>query len=391
MGGSSAQKPKMQAAPPQAQPIDYTKLMKQGDTQGASSYKAQLGSQIDAYGKLETLQLGSVDKVASKLDSSNNAYTQRATDQLIAAEGQATELGSLAKSTTDLAATSAQDLQGTDIERELQRQAEGDLALGRSLSAEQERAATQQARAGMSARGLGTGTGALAAEVLNRDAYATARQAERRNFAGNTNQMLVGNRDTRLGRTGSLLGQAANTTLAQGNLRSQLAQGNLAVDPYARAIQPGLGMGSSTLGITGNMIGSTYNNANQMAGNVAGVNATMLDSRWNTVQNNNASLQGSYMQARATDNAAGMGLQGAAMGASAVIGAAAAACWIARAAFGTETARWQRYRRIMLHSASDRVLRFYCQHGQAIAARITTPLRRLLARITLRSMELAWS
>jgi len=365
--------------------------MKQGDTQGASSYQAQLGNQIDAYGKLQTLQLGSVDKLASKLDSTNNAYTKRATDQLIAAEGQATELGSLARSTTDLAATSAQDLQGTDIERQLQSQAEGDLALGRSLSAEQERAATQQARVGMSARGLGTGTGALAAEVLNRDAYATARQAERRNFAGNTNQMLVGNRDTRLGRTGSLLGQAANTTLAQGNLRSQLAQGNLAVDPYARAIQPGLGMGSSTLGITGNMIGSTYNNANQMAGNVAGVNATMLDSRWNTVQNNNASLQGSYMQARATDNAAGMGLQGAAMGASAVIGAAAAACWIARAAFGTETARWQRYRRIMLHSASDRVLRFYCQHGQAIAARITTPLRRLLARITLRSMELAWS
>ena len=79
------------------------------------------------------------------------------------------------------------------------------------------------------------------------------------------------------------------------------------------------------------------------------------------------------------------------MGASAVIGAAAAACWIARAAFGTETARWVRYRRAMLHSASDRVLRLYCQHGQAIAARITTPLRRLLARITLRSMELAWS
>ena len=391
MGGSSAEKPKQTAPPPQAEQLDYTKLMSQGDKQGAKSYKAQLGDQIDAYGKLETLQLGTVDKFASKLDSTNNAYTKRATDQLIAAEDQATELGSLARSTTDLAATSAQDLQGTDIERQLQSQAEGDLALGRSLSPEQERAATQQARVGMSARGLGTGTGALAAEVLNRDAYATARQAERRNFAGNTNQMLVGNRDARLGRTGSLLGQAANTTQAQGNLRSLLAQGNLAVDPYSRAIQPGLGMGTSTLGITGNMIGNSYRNATEMAGNVAGINATMLDSRYNTWANNNASLQSAYMQAKATDNASSMGLQGAAMGASAVIGAAAAACWIARAAFGTETARWVRYRRAMLHSASDRVLRFYCQHGQAIAARITTPLRRLLARITLRSMELAWS
>lgn len=391
MGGSTAEKPKPTAPPPQAEQLDYTKIMSQGDKQGAKSYKAQLGDQIDAYGKLETLQLGTVDKFASKLDSSNNAYTKRATDQLIAAEGQATELGALAKSTTDLAASSAKDLQGTDIERELQRQAEGDLALGRSLSAEQERMATQQARAGMSARGLGAGTGALAAEVLNRDAYATTREAERRNFAGNTNQMLVQNRDTRLGRTGSLLGQAANTTQAQGNLRSLLAQGNLAVDPYSRAIQPGLGMGASTLGQTGAMIGNTYNNANQMSGNVAGINATMLDSRFNTWASNNASLQSSYMQARATDNAANSGLHGAAMGASAVIGAAAAACWIARAAFGTETARWVRYRRAMLHSASDRVLRLYCQHGQAIAARITTPLRRRLARITLRSMELAWS
>jgi hypothetical protein len=365
--------------------------MKQGTDQGASSYKSQLGSQIDAYGKLETLQLGSVDKLASKLDSTNNAYTQRATDQLIAAEGQATELGSLARSTTDLAATSAQDLQGTDIERQLQSQAEGDLALGRSLSAEQERAATQQARAGMSARGLGTGTGALAAEVLNRDAYASAREAERRNFAGNTNQMLVGNRDARLGRTGSLLGQAANTTLAQGNLRSQLAQGNLAVDPYARAIQPGLGMGASTLGITGNMISSTYNNANQMAGNVAGINASMLDSRWNTVQNNNASLQSAYMGAKASDNASNMGLQGAAMGASAVIGAAAAACWVARAAFGTTTTRWVAYRRAMLRHASDRTIRLYCQQGQSIAAAITTPLRRLIARLTLRTLQWSWN
>lgn len=391
MGGSSAQKPKTQALPPQAKPINYNKLMKQGTQQGASSYQAQLGSQVDAYGKLETIQLGSVDKLASKLDATNNAYTRRATDQLIAAEDQATELGSLARSTTDLAATSAQDLQGTDIERQLQSQAEGDLALGRSLSAEQERAATQQARAGMSARGLGTGTGALAAEVLNRDAYATQREAERRNFAGNTNQMLVQNRDTRLGRTGSLLGQAANTTLAQGNLRSQLAQGNLAVDPYARAIQPGLSMGASTLAITGNMIGNSYNNATQMAGNVAAINASMLDSRWNTVQNNNASLQSAYMGAKASDNAANAGFAGAAVGASAVIGAAAAACWVARAAFGTATARWQEYRRAMLRHASDRTIRLYCQHGQALASYLTTPLRRLAARLTLRTLQWSWN
>jgi hypothetical protein len=117
----------------------------------------------------------------------------------------------------------------------------------------------------------------------------------------------------------------------------------------------------------------------------------MLESRRNTVQNNNAALQSAYMGAKASENAANMGLQGAAMGASAVVGAAAAACWIARAAFGTATARWKDYRRAMLRHASDRTIRLYCQHGQAIAAAITTPLRRLAARLTLRTLEWSWN
>lgn len=428
MGGSSAEKPKQQAAPPQAQQIDYGALMAQSNKAAKEQYRDQLNAQIEAYPKMERLQLGTISNLSSNLsgeggtlyenkwiagettgkgknkkttegrwekiaigEAAPNLYTQRATNQLIAAEEQVGQLGRIGDYTEQLGYQAARDLEGTDIERELQRQATGDLALGRSLNPEEERMATQQARAGMSARGLGAGTGALAAEVLNRDAYASAREAARRNFAGSTNQMLVGNRQARIGQVGNILGQSANTRMNQANLRSSLAGANVTIDPYSRAMNPALGMGASTLGNSGQMIGSTYNNATQMAGNVAGINATMLDSRWNTVQNNNASLQGSYMQARATDNAANMGLHGAAMGASAVIGAAAAACWIARAAFGTETARWVRYRRAMLHSASDRVLRFYCQHGQAIAARITTPLRRLLARITLRSMELAWS
>ena len=318
-GGGGGSKPKKETPPPQAQPIDYNALTGQSSKAAKEQFRDQLDTQVDAYGKLETQQLGSIDKLASKLDSTNNAYTKRATDQLIAAEDQATELGSLAKSTTDLAATSAQDLQGTDLERELQSQAATDLALGRSLNPEQERAATQQARAGMSARGLGTGTGALAAEVLNRDAYATARQAERRNFAGNTNQMLVGNRDTRLGRTGSLLGQAADTRLAQGNLRTSLAGANITIDPYSRAMNPALGLGGSTLGQSGAMIGNTYNSANQMAGNVASFNANMLDSRYNSFMNNQASLQGAAMQAGATAGASQNSMMGSGMAAGGMV------------------------------------------------------------------------
>jgi hypothetical protein len=429
MGGSSASKPKEQKAPPQAQPIDYGALMAQSRGAAKEDYRDQLNAQIEAYPKMERLQLGTVSNFASNLsgeggtlyenkwipgettgkgknkqttegrwekvaigEAAPNLYTRRATDQLIAAEGQVAALGTIGDYTEQLGYAAARDLEGTDIERELQRQATSELALGRALSPEQERQATQQARAGMSARGLGVGNAALAAEILNRDSYASQREAERRNFAGSTNQMLVGNRQNRIGQVGNILGQSANTRMNQANLRSSLAGANITVDPYARAMNPALGMGASTLGNSGQMIGNTYNNATQMAGNVAGVNASMLDSRWNTVQNNNASLQSAYMGAKASDNAANMGLQGAAMGASAVIGAAAAACcWIARAAFGTTTTRWVEYRRAMLRHASDRTIRLYCQHGQALAAAITTPLHRLAARLTLRTLQWSWN
>jgi hypothetical protein len=424
MGGGSAEKPKQQSAPPQAQPIDYGAMMAQASAAAKEQYRDQLNAQIEAYPKLERLQLGTISNLSSNLsgdggtlyenkwipgtgkgknktegrwekvaigEASPNLYTRRATDQLIAAEDQVNQLGRISDYTEQLGYAAARDLEGTDIERELQRQATSELALGRSLSPEQERAATQQARAGMAARGLGAGTGALAAEILNRDAYASQREADRRNFAGSTNQMLVGNRQNRIGQVGTILGQSANTRMNQANLRSSLAGANITIDPYARAMNPALGMGASTLGNSGQMIGNTYSNATQMAGNVAGVNASMLDSRWNTVQNNNASLQSSYMSAKASDNAANMGLHGAAMGASAVIGAAAAACWVARAAFGTATTRWMEYRRAMLRHASDRTIRLYCQHGQSIAAAITTPLRRLIARLTLRTLQWSWN
>jgi len=333
MGGSSASKPKEQKAPPQAQPIDYGALMAKSRGAAKEDYRDQLAAQIEAYPKLERLQLGTIGKLSDGLSANKNAYTRRATDQLIAAEDQATQLGRIGDYTEQLGYTAAQDLEGTDIERELQRQATNELQLGRTLSPEQQRQATQQARAGMSARGLGVGNAALAAEILNRDSYASQREAERRNFAGSTNQMLVGNRQNRIGMVGNILGQSANTRMNQANLRSSLAGANITIDPYARAMNPALGMGASTLGNSGQMIGNTYNTATQMAGNVASFNANMIDTRYNSYQNNQAYLRGARLQADAANNAAkqqmigqvfSSALQGGAAVGAAHFGAAAA-------------------------------------------------------------------
>ena len=330
--------------------------MAQASKAAKEQYRDQIAAQIESYPKLERLQLGSVSNIASNLSGEGgvvyeniytpgkttgkgknkktepgtwekvaretaapNLYTRRATDQLIAAEDQLTALGTIGDYTEQLGYEAARDLEGTDIERELGAQALRELQLGRALTPEQERMAQQAARAGMSARGLGVGNAAIAAEILNRDAYASQREAERRNFAGTTNQMLVGNRQNRIGMVGNILGQSANTRQNQANLRTGLAGANITIDPYARALAPGAGMGSSTLGQSGQMISNTWSGATQMAGNVASFNANMLDSRYNSWANNNAALQGAQMQAGATAGASQNAMMGSGMAAGGMV------------------------------------------------------------------------
>jgi hypothetical protein len=116
------------------------------------------------------------------------------------------------------------EARGNGLLGQLESQASNDLALGRSLSAEQERDAIQSARAGAAARGLGLGQSAMAAELLNRDRFATARENERRTFAGNVlgqgaalrtaaNQAYAQRMDANAGR--SLQADSTNQSVAQ--------------------------------------------------------------------------------------------------------------------------------------------------------------------------------
>jgi hypothetical protein len=345
-GGGGGGKKKKETPPPQAQPIDYGAMMGQASAAAQAQYRDQLKAQIEAYPKQEALQLGTVQNIASNLrgeggpivrynvdkdgnltdtetvgTAAPNLYTQRATEQLIDAADSPETLGRIGNYVEDLGYEAARDLDGTDIERELGAQALRDLQLGRALTPEQQRQATQAARAGMSARGLGVGNAAIAAEILNRDAYASQREAERRNFAGSTNQLLVGNRQNRIGTIGTILGQAANTRMNQANLGIGLAGANITIDPYARALAPGAGMGSSTLGQSGQMIGNTWSGATQMAGNVASFNANMQQSDRNTFLTNKTALEAARLTSGAANNAGWMSMiGGAAQGAGSLGG-----------------------------------------------------------------------
>jgi hypothetical protein len=211
------------------------------------------------------MQFGTADQLAGRLD---NDYLQRA-------RGVVGE---------ELQAASAPNA----IEGELQRQAESELMLGRSLSPEQQREASQSARAAFAARGLGTSMGSSAAEILNRDAYGTARQDARRGFAANVNQMDLARRQRRIGLGGMYM----------------------EMDPYRQALGPAFGLGGDTLRTSQNQVSNIFNSSLGQAGNVASFNTNMGMSLRNSALNNNAAMQAASMQSGAMGQSGMMGMFG---------------------------------------------------------------------------------
>jgi hypothetical protein len=276
MGSKSPSKPKMQPVPEAVQPLDYTKMFGAARENSRLIGQDQLDQLKAAYPEFEKMQLGTIDKVSGNLN--NESYRE-------------------AKAGLD-----SVDPRNNAISKELNASALSELQLGRSLSPEQERAATQQARAGYAARGLGAGTGAMAAEVLNRDAYATQREAQRRTFAG------------------AVMGDTNQAALNVANQRMNY-------DPYQRAFAPGASFGQGISGQAGGMLGQAYGNALNTVGNVETFNTNMLETRRNSALNNNAALQGSYYNAQAQQSAGMMGMFGSigggALSAGGMIGGAA--------------------------------------------------------------------
>jgi hypothetical protein len=282
-GGGGGGKKQKSTPPPQAEPIDYGAMMAQSSKAAKEQFRDQLAAQIEAYPKQEALQLGTIAKISSNLD---NRYTRDADAALQGAAGETIKLtrsgdriGDVANQANQLASDAqefatgptrldrqiavlgetamdqrADQVAGSQVanvgsirasaaERGLMREAAGrgilgqlenqaanEMALGRNLSPEQEREAAQAARSGMSARGLGVGNAALAAEVLNRDRYASQRENERRAFASGVLGQATGVRQTAnqayLGRMDSNLGRAQQSALAEAQFRQQAALAN---------------------------------------------------------------------------------------------------------------------------------------------------------------------
>jgi hypothetical protein len=271
MGGSPSM-PAPQPLPPAPQPIDYDKMANASIRVAKAQSAEQEASIKRLYPEYTKLQFQTADQLAGKLDNEYLARTRGVVGE-------------------ELTAASTPNA----IEARLQQDAESELALGRSLSPEQQRQATQSARAAFAARGMATGNAAAGAEILNRDAFATARQDQRRGFAAGVNQMDLARRQRRVGLAG--------------------AYGDL--DPFRQSIGPAFQLGSKHL-VQHDQSGERASFAArwQQAGRVESFNTNMAMNRYNSVMNNNAALQSAGMQAGAAGQAGMMGMVGSGVGAA---------------------------------------------------------------------------
>jgi hypothetical protein len=363
MGGSGGRKQKR----PQVQhaaPLDYEKIMTQANRAASESYRDQLAAQVEYYPQLEQLQLGTVSRLA---DSLRNDYTTGATGAIndalagranLEAEGQrlsgmggligdfalqnylasgptAAEqnIQALGQSAMGVRAdqivapeqsavrnVAAQNIAAQNIGAEqvgsgaiggaLMAQAEQRANSTGRLSAEAERDAVQAARAGMGARGLGTGSGATAAELLNRDRFARARQAEDLAFAAGVQQQDIGRQFQNVANrmTAAQANQAAALQAAGMNqdaaMRAALA--NQSRDQFLAAA----GMDAQRANQAANMNQREMNRAFMLNANQA-FNTGTMQRRDQAAQQ--AALGGNLMQGAATQfgNAANLGLAGA--------------------------------------------------------------------------------
>ena len=328
MGGSSGSK---QAVPSAPQQLDYKALMQSANEQARAAVDQQFQDQIKYYPQMEKLQLGTVSKISGNL---NNDYTKQAKGVIDTTLQQgATELaatGNRINALGDLSGAVASQAQQralagpTSLEQGLYDRAASDLALGSSLNPEEERAASQQAGNAYAMRGLGTGASAAAADLLNRYQYGQARLQSRLGNAQAANQTMEqgmqGRQNTAsglLGQTANLYGQAGGAYQNAASLGFGGANALVNLDPYQRALGTGVQLGSGILANNGQMIGNAYNQAGQMAGNVASFNTNMQASMYNSALNNNAAM--SAANTAANGQMIG-GLGGSAIGAAGALG-----------------------------------------------------------------------
>jgi hypothetical protein len=389
--------------------VNAPEVMRGTNQGGAQFVGAQGTAQVPLFNQLANQQFDQVGRFAKQLD---NAYTRDARNQVNQSFGAANQLGTIGNSTMAMGDAAGQQITNlaplaqqqagfaadniyglapqvtqigdqymgqigglgsmladqsrnafaqagpTGIEQALYDQGQAELAMGRALSPEELRDATQSSRQGMAARGMATGNAALGAELLNRDRFANQRLNQRRAFAADANNLREQNVNTRRELAGNMATASGNLydtagrigmsgreiagrlfdaggrmnvlgTQTAGDLRAagadtamsgrqiggallnnsallrQAGAGMLAdLDPYQRAIQGGLSLGQTAQAGALDTVQGGFNNALDLFANTGSFNVNRGDSLYNSWLNNATAIQTGQTAANSQTNAA---------------------------------------------------------------------------------------
>ena len=135
------------------------------------------------------------------------------------------------------------------------------------LSAQDARDATQQARAGMAARGMATGSAGLGAELLNRDRFVQQRRAQDLGILGQSAQLAEQERMRRMG-----LGQDAYN-FSMGTNPAIMAMG--VGSPYANLTQNSMAMVGGAQGLNPMYSGGQFSSGGGVGAAMGGVGAAL--------------------------------------------------------------------------------------------------------------------
>ena len=143
------------------------------------------------------------------------------------------------------------------------------------LSAQDTRDATQQARAGMAARGMATGSAGLGAELLNRDRYVQQRRAQDLSILGQSAQLAEQERMRRMGvgQDAYNFGMSTNPALMAmgiGSPFANLTQNSMSMVGGAQGMNPMYAGGSPGTAGQNMMLGGTIGGAGLAAAGTIG-------------------------------------------------------------------------------------------------------------------------
>lgn len=193
------------------------------------------------------------------------------------------------------------------IQQTLEQQAQGDLALGGQLSADQARLAQQASRAAAEARGMAGSNGAMLNEVQRQLDMSRQLQNERRQFASGVEQQGFGQLATQQGQaiqaagvTNDFLGLGINAQ--QANNQNALAQAGMGLQAN---------LANQQAGLQGNQLNLQGQIANQNAAldtNRMGLQANLANQQTG-LANNQLNMQGQLANQQAGLDLSRLGLQ----------------------------------------------------------------------------------